>query len=145
MRYFEAQLTLARETAMPVLIHDREAHGDIHTTVLRYPGVTGVFHSYSGSYEMAKDLIRRGYYISFSGTVSFKNAAKVAEVARALPREFVLIETDAPYLTPHPYRGRLNHSGYLHYTAEALAALWEISVESVAAITAENAKRLFGL
>ncbi len=145
MRYFEAQLTLARETSMPVLIHDREAHGDIHTAVLRHPGVTGVFHSYSGSYEMAKDLIRRGYYISFSGTVSFKNAAKVAEVARALPRESVLIETDAPYLAPHPYRGRLNHSGYLRYTAEALAVLWEISVEEVAAITSDNAKRIFGL
>jgi TatD DNase family protein len=142
---FERQLALAEELSLPVIIHDREAHGDCFETVLRYPNVKGVFHSYSGSAEMAKDLVRRGYTISFSGTVTFKNARTVTEAAAALPRESVMIETDAPYLTPHPHRGKMNHSGYLSYTAAALAALWQTSVEEVARITEENAKRFFRL
>lgn len=141
--FFEAQMQLAKELSFPVVIHDREAHGDSFNMVCRFPDVTGVFHSYSGSAEMAKDLVRRGYMISFSGTLSFKNARNVKEVAAALPRECVMIETDAPYLTPHPYRGRLNHSGYLTYTAEALAEAWATSLEEVALRTEENAKRFF--
>lgn len=141
--FFEAQMQLAKELSLPVIIHDREAHGDSFNMVCRFPDVTGVFHSYSGSAEMAKDLIRRGYMISFSGTLSFKNARNVKEVAAVLPRECVMIETDAPYLTPHPHRGRLNHSGYLTYTAEALAEAWGTTLEEVAIRTEENAKRFF--
>ena len=141
--FFEAQMHLAEKLSLPVVIHDREAHGDTFSTVCRFPGVTGVFHSYSGSVEMAKDLVRRGYMISFSGTLSFKNARNVKEVAAALPKESVMIETDAPYLTPHPYRGRLNHSGYLIYTAQALAEAWGVSLEEVALRTEANARRFF--
>ncbi len=143
MAYFEAQLALAEELDMPVIIHDREAHGACFETILKYPHVRGVFHSYSGSREMALELVKRGWYISFSGTITFKNATRVREVAAALPHEFVLIETDAPYLTPHPHRGKVNHSGYLSYTCAALAEAWGIAPEEVAILTRENACRLF--
>lgn len=145
LAFFEAQMSFARKHRLPVVIHDREAHGDCFDMIRAFPDVTGVFHSYSGSAEMAKDLVRRGYTISFSGTVTFKNARTVTEAAAALPRESVMIETDAPYLTPHPHRGKMNHSGYLSYTAATLAALWQTSVEEVARITEENAKRFFRL
>lgn len=143
--YFSRQMALAEELGLPVVIHDREAHGDCFEMVCRYPRVTGVFHSYSGSAEMAKDLIRRGWYISFSGTITFKNAPRVREVAASLPHERVLIETDAPYLAPHPYRGQCNHSGYVRYTCAALADLWGLTLEETANITCSNARRLFRL
>jgi TatD DNase family protein len=143
--YFYSQLDLAEELSIPVIIHDREAHGDSFDAVADRKNIRGVFHSYSGSYEMAKDLIDRGWYISFSGTITFKNAERVREVAKRLPRDRVLIETDAPYLTPHPYRGKVNHSGYLEYTNEALASVWGIDVNECAKLTEENAKRLFGV
>ena len=145
IEFFEAQMTFAQKHSLPVIIHDREAHGDSFDVIRRFPDVTGVFHSYSGSAEMAKDLVRRGYLISFSGTVSFKNARAVKEAAEALPHEAVMIETDAPYLTPHPHRGKMNHSGYLTYTASAIAELWQTSPAEVARITEENAKRFFRL
>lgn len=141
--YFYAQLEMAKKLDLPVVIHDREAHGDSFDAVCRNPGVRGVFHSYSGSEEMAKDLIRRGFYISFSGTITFKNARKIAAVAKNMPRDRVLIETDSPYLAPHPFRGQLNHSGLLSHTAAMLAELWEVTPDEVALITSQNAKRLF--
>ena len=143
--YFARQMELAGELGLPVVVHDREAHGDSFEMACRYPGVIGVFHSYSGSAEMALDLIRRGWYISFSGTLTFKNAHRVREVAAVLPHDRVLIETDAPYLTPHPYRGACNHSGYLIYTCNALAQAWGISPEEAARLTFVNACRLFRL
>jgi TatD DNase family protein len=144
-RYFCAQMELARALKLPVVVHDRDAHGDCFEIVCRYPDVTGVFHSYSGSAEMALDLIRRGWYISFSGTISFTNARRVREVASVLPHDRVLIETDAPYLTPHPHRGERNHSGYLPYTCAALAEAWGCSQLETAQITARNAAALFGV
>lgn len=143
MAYFASQLALAKKLDLPVVIHDREAHGDCFDAVCAASGVRGVFHSYSGSEEMAKDLIRRGFYISFSGTITFKNATKIAAVAAAMPRDRVLIETDCPYLAPHPYRGQMNHSGLIRHTARKLGELWGVSGEEAAAITAENAARLF--
>ena len=145
MIFFRAQMEMAQLIEIPVIIHDREAHGDCFETVLRYPGVVGVFHSYSGSAEMAKELVRRGWYISFSGTLTFKNAARVREAAMAVPRDRLLIETDAPYLAPHPMRGQLNHSGLLVHTLQVLADLWNCSPQQAALQTAENAKRLFGM
>lgn len=141
--FFEAQMRLAEELGLPVIIHDREAHGDCFETVLRHPNVRGVFHSYSGSAEMARELTRRGWYISFSGTLTFKNASRVREAALAVPRDRLLVETDAPYLAPHPMRGKLNHSGLLIHTLSALAALWECTPEEAASITAQNGKNLF--
>ncbi len=143
MDYFAAQLELAKKMDLPVVIHDREAHGDCFDAICAAKGVRGVFHSYSGSEDMAKELIRRDFYISFSGTITFKNATKIAAVVASLPHDRVLIETDCPYLAPHPYRGQMNHSGFIQYTAQKLGELWGISCEEVAAITAENAARLF--
>ena len=142
---FELQLSLAEELSLPVIIHDREAHGDCFETVLKYPCVKGVFHSYSGSAEMARELVKRGWYISFSGVVSFKNAAKIKEVAAVVPDDRILIETDAPYLAPHPFRGKINHSGRLFYTASALAEARNTDLRSISALTYNNAKALFGL
>ncbi len=141
--FFEAQMQLARRYDLPVVIHDREAHGDCFETVLRHPEVRGVFHSYSGSADMARELVRRGWYISFSGTLTFKNANRVREAALAVPRDRLLIETDAPYLAPHPLRGSLNHSGNLIYTLKTLAELWGCDAEEAAEITLENAKKLY--
>ena len=141
--FFDAQMEMAERHSLPVIIHDREAHGDCFETVLRHPGVTGVFHSYSGSAEMARELCRRGWFISFSGPLTFKNAERVREAARAVPRDRLLVETDAPYLAPQPMRGKLNHSGFLVYTVEVLAAIWECTSEEAAKITFENAEKLF--
>jgi TatD DNase family protein len=143
--FFDAQLAIAAERGLPVVIHDREAHGDVFDAVCRYPGLRGVIHSYSGSPELAREFARRGWYISFSGTVSFKNAARVVEAAKAVPEELLLVETDAPYLTPHPHRGKRNDSGYLLYTVAALAGYRGISPERCAAVTEANARRLFGI
>lgn len=145
LRCFKAQMELAESYGLPVVIHDREAHGDCFDTVLKYPNVKGVFHSYSGSAEMARELVKRGWYISFSGVVSFKNAAKVKEVARVVPDDRILIETDAPYLAPHPFRGKINHSGRLIHTAAALAEARGCTVDEIAALTRKNVKTLFGI
>ena len=142
-RFFEAQMQLAEELDMPVIIHDREAHSDVFETVKAHPRVRGVMHSYSGSAEMAREYIKLGWYLSFSGVVTFTNAAKTHEAAKATPLDRLLIETDAPYLAPVPMRGKTNHSGYIHYTAEKIAELHGIDVDTVARITAENARKLF--
>jgi len=144
-KYFDAQMELAGQLDIPVIIHDRDAHGDCFETVLRYPKVRGVFHSYSGSAEMAKELVKRGWYISFSGVLTFKNARKTVEVAEIVPNDRILIETDCPYLAPHPFRGRINHSGLIKYTAERLAEIKGSSLEEIAALTRQNVKDLFGI
>ena len=145
MEYFERQMLLAEKLGLPVSIHDREAHGDVMEVIRRYPNVKGILHSFSGSPEMAEELIRLGYYISFSGTLTFTNAKKPREVATVLPQDKVLIETDCPYLTPHPHRGKTNHSGYLSYTNAVLAGIWGVSEEECARITEENARRILGI
>lgn len=145
LRYFRAQMEMARQIGLPVVIHDRDAHSDVMDVIREFSSVTGILHSYSGSVEMALELVERGYVISFSGTVSFTNARRPREVAAVLPRDKVLIETDAPYLAPHPKRGTLNHSGNLAYTCSALAEAMGISTEECARITEENARRVFGI
>ena len=143
--YFDRQMELAARLDMHVIIHDREAHGDCFETVLRHPDVRGVFHSFSGSVELAKELVKRGWYISFSGVLTFKNARKAVEVAESVPMERILIETDCPYLAPHPHRGKMNHSGLMRYTAEKLAEIKGVSLEEIAEITFNNAKKLFSI
>lgn len=138
-------MKLAEELSMPVIIHDREAHADVFDMVCAHPSVRGVIHSYSGSAEMAREYIKRGWYLSFSGVVTFSNAAKTHEAAKATPLERLLIETDAPYLAPVPMRGKMNHSGYIRYTAEKIAELHDVDIETVARITEENAKKLFAI
>ena len=145
MEYFERQMLLAEKLGLPVCIHDREAHADVMDVIRRHPNVKGILHSFSGSAEMALELVKLGYYISFSGTLTFTNARKPREVAAVLPKDKVLIETDCPYLTPHPHRGKTNHSGYLSYTNATLADIFGISEEECARIIEENARRVFGL
>lgn len=141
--YFSRQMEEAKKRGLPVIIHDRDAHGDCFDMIRAYPDVTGVMHSFSGSAESARELVKRGWYISFSGTLTFKNAARVREAAAAVPPERILIETDCPYLAPHPHRGEINHSGYIRFTAEAVADVFGISFDEAVRLTSENAKRLF--
>ena len=145
MEYFERQMLLAEKLGLPVCIHDREAHADVMEVIRRHPNVKGILHSFSGSAEMALELVKLGYYISFSGTLTFTNARKPREVATVLPHDRVLIETDCPYLTPHPHRGKTNHSGYLSFTNATLAGIFGVSEEECARITEENARRIFGI
>ena len=142
-KWLRLQLDLARETGYPVIIHDREAHGDVMEILRSYKGVTGILHSFSGSPEMAAELVRLGWYISFSGVLTFKNAARLPEVARQVPTDRMLIETDCPYLAPHPHRGERNDSSLMQHTAEKLAELKGMTVDEVTAVTAENARRIY--
>lgn len=137
------QLTLAGELALPVIIHDREAHADTLSIIREFPGVTGVFHCFSGSPEMAQELLKLGWYLGFDGPVTYKNARRAPEVAAVTPLDRMLIETDSPYMTPVPYRGRRNDSGYVHLVAEKLAEWKGVTPEEIARITTENGKRLF--
>ena len=143
--YFERQLALAEKYDLPVSIHDREAHGDTFEMLIKHKNVRGVIHSCSMSAEMACELARRGWYISFSGTVSFKNAPRVKEACAAVPLDRILVETDAPYLAPHPHRGKMSNSILMRHTVEAIAEIKGISFDEAAKITTENAKRIFGL
>ena len=143
LEYFEAQLDLAAEYGLPVVIHDRDAHRDVFEAVLRHPSAVGVFHSYSGSAETARDLCSRGWYISFSGVVTFKNAPRVRQVASTVPLDRLLLETDAPYLAPVPYRGRMNRSDYIASTAASLGELFGVGADEITGICRANAEKLF--
>ncbi len=142
-RSFRAQMGLARELDLPVIVHEREAHEDGMKIVEEFPSVTGVFHCYSGSLEMAKWLIERGWYIGFGGVLTFKNARKALEVSGNIPLERIVLETDCPYMAPEPFRGRRNDPGKLYRVAEKLAQLRGMTVEEVQAITLENGKALY--
>lgn len=141
---FRKQLELAVETDMPVIIHERDCVADCLEIVLDY-NVKGVFHAFSGSMETAKILLDRGWYISFPGTVTFKNAKHPVENASVVPDDRILTETDAPYLTAHPFRGKRNDSSYMKYTLEKIAEIRNTTIENIERITEENAKKLFGL
>ncbi len=140
---FRMQMALAKEMDMPVIVHEREAHDDGMRIVKEFPGVTGVFHCYSGSAEMARQLVKMGWYIGFTGVLTFKNARKAVETAASIPLDRIVIETDCPFMAPEPYRGKRNDPGYLPKMAEKLAEIRGISVEEAARITTENAKRLY--
>ena len=143
LRAFRMQMELARETGMPVIIHERDAHQDGMTVVKEFPTVTGVFHCYSGSAEMARQLVNLGWYIGFTGVLTFKNARKAVETASSIPLERIVLETDCPFMAPEPFRGKRNDPGYLYRMAEKLAELRGISVDEVHSITTANAKRLY--
>lgn len=142
-RAFRAQMALAREENLPVIVHEREAHEDGMNIVAEFPEVTGVFHCYSGSLEMAKWLIDRGWYIGFGGVLTFKNARKALEVAANIPLERIVLETDCPYMAPEPFRGKRNDPGKLYRVAEKLAQLRGLTAEEVQAVTLENGKALY--
>lgn len=142
-QWLHAQLALAKETGYPVIIHDREAHGDVFEELIAHPEVRGVLHSCSCSAEMVKELVKRGWYISFSGVITYKNAAKVLDALKAVPDDRILIETDCPYLSPVPMRGKTNHSGNLCYTAAKAAELRGVEIEAFLRQVHANACKLF--
>ena len=142
---FRRQLELALELELPVIVHDREAHGDSLEIVKEFPGVRGVFHCFSGSPEMAEALIKRGWYLGIDGPITYKNARRAPEVAEVIPLERIVVETDAPYLTPEPFRGKRNDSRYLPYVIEKMARWKGVTPEELTEITFANGKRLFGL
>ena len=143
MRAFRMQMQLAEELDMPVIVHERDAHEDGMSIVKEFPKVKGVFHCYSGSADMARQLVDMGWYIGFTGVLTFKNARKAVETAASIPLERILLETDCPYMAPEPYRGKRNHPGYLPKMAEKLAQIRGIPVEEAIRATTENAKRLY--
>ncbi len=142
---FRAQMELARQVDLPVIIHEREAHEDGLAIIKEFPDVKGVFHCFSGSGEMARQLVDMGWYIGFTGVLTFKNARRAIEAARAIPLERIVLETDCPYMAPEPFRGKRNHPGYLYRMAEKLAEIKEITVEEAQTATFENGKRLYRL
>lgn len=144
-RVFREQIRLAAELEKPIIIHDREAHGDV-MAILREETVgpaKGVLHCFSGSLEMAQECLKMGFYLSIAGPVTFHNANKLREVAANIPLDRLLIETDAPYLTPEPHRGKRNESAYVAYVGRCIAEIRGIPVEELAAAITANAKRLF--
>ena len=142
---FRKQLALAEELDLPVIVHDREAHGDSLSIIREFPAVTGVFHCFSGSPEMAEELLKRGWYLGFDGPITYKNARRAPEVAAITPLERMVVETDAPYLSPVPVRGRRNDSRYLPHVIAKLAEWKGVTPEEMTRITNENGKRLFRL
>lgn len=142
---FRRQLDLALDLGLPVIVHDRDAHQDCLAVVREYPGIRGVFHCYSGSVEMAQELLRLGWYLGFDGPVTYKNARRAVEVAAITPPDRILVETDAPYLPPVPYRGQRNDSTKLPLVLEKLSEVTGVSAEELERITWENALRLFDL
>ncbi|MGM0855390.1 MAG: TatD family hydrolase [Bacillota bacterium] len=144
---FRKQIHLAKKVKLPIIIHNRDATQDI-VNILREEGaeeVGGIMHCFSGSPEIAQECVDMNFYISLGGPVTFKNAKKPKEVAKEIPLEKLLIETDCPYLAPHPHRGKRNEPAYVKLVAEQIADLKEVSFEEVENITTENAKKLFNI
>lgn len=143
--FCSAQLSLAEKLDLPVIFHDREAHKDSLDMVRAHPNARGVFHCYSGGVEDAKTLVIMGWMVSFTGVVTFKNARRALEVIEWLPMDRIMIETDAPYMAPEPYRGKRNDSRYVFRMAEAIAQVKGLTAEEVGRITTENGKRFFNI
>lgn len=145
-KMFACQLALARDLDLPVCIHDREAHGDL-MTILKTEGRKnrGVIHCFSGSWEMAKELLKLGWYIGVDGPLTYKNAAKLPEIVQKMPADRLLVETDCPYLSPLPYRGKRNEPAYVRVTAECAAKIRGESLVNFAEQTTKNAREIYGL
>ena len=142
---FAAQLALAQELKLPVIIHDRDAHADCLDIIKAFPNVKGVLHCYSGSAEDAKTYVKMGWYLSFTGVITYKNARRALEAIEVIPKDRLMIETDSPYLTPVPNRGKRNDSTNVHYVARRMAEVLGIEAEEMARITLENGKRFFNI
>lgn len=142
---FRAQMQLAKELNLPVVIHDREAHEDTLNILKEFSEVKGVLHCFGGSVEFARECLKLGYYIGFTGVVTFKNAKKIALVAKEVPVDRMLVETDCPYMTPTPFRGERNRSDYIKYIIEKLSEIKEISEEEIAMATINNIKKMLKL
>jgi TatD DNase family protein len=146
-KWFIEQIRMAKELDMPYIVHDREAHADIFNIMKaeKYTGTRGIMHCYSGNVELAREFIKMGFLISLAGPITFSNARKAKEVAKEIPLENLLIETDGPYLTPVPFRGKRNEPAYVRYVAQEIASIKGISFEEVAETTSGNFKRLFNI
>ena len=142
---FRAQLALARELDLPVIVHDRDAHADCLAIVKEFPEVRGVFHCYSGSVEMARELWKLGWYLGLDGPVTYKNARRTVEVAAEVPPERLLLETDSPYMAPVPKRGTRNDSRNIRCIAEKIAEIRNMTADAIIRVSAENGRRLFGI
>ena len=142
---FRAQMELAKELSLPVSVHDRDAHAESLEVVRAFPEVRGVFHCFSASVEVMRDLVACGWYVGFTGVVTFKNGRKAAAVAAAVPEDRILIETDCPYLAPEPQRGSRCDSSLLRYTGARIAELRGLDPEAIYAISDANARRFYGL
>ena len=141
---FKAQIILANELNLPIVVHDREAHKDSIDIVKEYNKTSEVvFHCFSGSVEMMRECVKNNWYIALGGVVTFKNAKKMKEVAKEIPLEYLLLETDSPYLTPVPYRGKENQPAYVKYVAEEIASIRNEPVEDIIKMTTANAERVF--
>ncbi|MGM9972957.1 MAG: TatD family hydrolase [Clostridiaceae bacterium] len=145
LEVFRDQMKLAEELNLPVVIHDRDAHGDTLSIIKEFPKVKGVLHCFGGSVEFARECIKEGYYIGFTGVVTFKNAKKLLEVAKDIPLDRMLVETDAPYMAPVPFRGKRNQSDYIINIINKIAELRETTPEEISRTTIENTKRLFNI
>ena len=143
--FFDAQLSLAGELSLPAIVHDRDAHRDCLDIVRAHPGVRGVFHCCALSAEDAKRALDWGWYLSFTGNITFPKARRALEVIAMAPLDRLLVETDAPYMAPEPFRGRRNDSGYVYRVAETIAQVKGIPTEEAARATTENGKQLFGM
>lgn len=142
LKIFREQIELANEYSLPVIVHDREAHEDT-LNILKELKPRGVIHCFTGSVEMAKEIVKIGMYIGLGGAVTFKNAVKPVEVAKYVPADRLLVETDCPYMTPVPYRGKRNDSSLIPYTAEKIAEVRGVTAQEILDLTAENARALF--
>ncbi|WP_190972218.1 TatD family hydrolase [Clostridium sp. HV4-5-A1G] len=142
---FIRQMELARELNLPVIIHDREAHEDTLNIIKQFKDVIGEIHCFSGSVEFARECLKSGYYIGFTGVVTFKNAKKVINVAREVPVDRILVETDCPYMTPVPFRGKRNRSEYIQFIMSKIAEIKELEIEEISKITISNTKHLLNL
>ena len=142
---FRMQMALAQEVGLPVIIHQREALADCLEILGNFPQVKGVFHCFSGSAQTARELTAQGWYVGFTGVLTFKNARKALEAAKAVPKDRIVLETDCPYMAPEPYRGRRNDPGYLYRMAEVLGKLLGITPEETQELTLQNGKRLYGI
>ena len=141
---FVKQIKLANELNLPIVVHDREAHKDSFDLLKEYNNNSKVlFHCFSGSVEFMKECVKQGWYIAIGGVVTFKNAIKMKDVAKTVPLEYLVLETDSPYLTPVPFRGKENSPAYVKYVAEEIANLRDIPVEEIIDITTNNAERFF--
>jgi TatD DNase family protein len=147
LKRFREQIVLAKELRLPIVVHDREAHEETLEVLKseRAEECGGIIHCFSGDYEMAKECIEMGFYISIPGTITFKNAEGFQEIIKNLPLESLLIETDAPFLAPFPFRGKRNEPSYIRYTAQKVAEIKKVSFEKVADVTTENAFRVYRL
>jgi TatD DNase family protein len=145
LKRFREQIELAKELGLPIVVHDREAHQETQEILKseKAEECGGIIHCFSGDYEMAKVCIDMGFYISIPGSITFKNAESFREIVKKIPLEFLLVETDAPFLTPEPFRGKRNEPSYVRYTAQKVAEIKKVSLEKLSEVTTENTMRVY--